>query len=746
MNVFVKRCGLLSVGLILNVLLIAQQVPNAQIQFVTEDYTTGPDTISVAQALAIGAELEAGMLTDEVYVIRGYVSSARSAYSEAYQNQSFYVTDDSTSFASSMADGAFYVYRGKPSTQAAVGEGAFVEFTCAIMNYNGQTIENADQNIVVTVLRDAPSCRIVEGQCGDSITWTWSCDGYLHLTGSGPTYDYATRPEAPFRGMDVTSVTIDEGISYLGRFSFYGCTMPTVTIPSSVTLISYTAFNACRNLTAIDVDVNNTVYGSIGGVLSDKNGTTLLRFPTGRSGVYAIPTGITVIGQGAFNACYNITEVTIPGSVTTLGPGAFYACIGLTSIELPASVTRIGIEAFAECTTLGSITCNAPTPPVCDSIAFDEVTKDSCILYVPAASVSAYQAAPEWSEFLYIQAITEPCEEMMYKENDTICEGETYTWHRRTLTKPGTYYDTLQTIAGCDSVCVLDLTVNPSYYIEEIVSIREDKLPYHWQNQTITQAGTYVAEYTTVHTGCDSIITLQLMVTALPIYAVNVQADHGHVNGTGTYPEGTRITLSAVPDENFAFQMWSDGTTENPNEFTVRQDTTFRAHFYMPEVEQEVTVDSIETNSVTISWDTVPGATLYELRIYKNGALVVTLQVDANNNIVNTELAGPDRLIARKDSTGGSSETLQVNIGGLEPGQDYTYSLDALDDDRSYVGAQSGSFTTEEEIIEGLDTLFDKQRPKGARKLLIDGHLYIEMPDGTMYSPEGALYKLSNRK
>ena len=328
--------------------------------------------------------------------------------------------------------------------------------------------------------------------------------------------------------------------------------------------------------------------------------------------------------------------------------------------------------------------------------------------------------------------------EVTTTETSVICDGETITWHGRSLTKQGLYYDTLQTIHGCDSICVLNLTVNPSYYIEEIVSIREDKLPYQWQGQSITQAGTYYADYRTVNTDCDSIYTLQLMVTALPIYTVNVEADHGHVNGTGTYPEGTRITLTAVPDEGFEFQMWSDGSETNPKEFVVMQDTTFRAHFYMPEVEQEVVVDSIETHSVTITWDTVAGAVLYELRIYKNGQLVVTYEVDPDNNIIGEHHIGPDRIVARKDSTGGTSETLQVNIGGLEPGQDYTYSLDALDDDRSYVGAQSGVFTTEEEPKDGLDTLFDKQRHPGARKVLRDGQLFIELPDGTRYSPEGA--------
>ena len=322
-------------------------------------------------------------------------------------------------------------------------------------------------------------------------------------------------------------------------------------------------------------------------------------------------------------------------------------------------------------------------------------------------------------------------------EEAAICDGDIYTWHGRTYTKKGIYTDTLPTLAGCDSICTLVLTVNPQYLIEDIVSIREDKLPYIWQGEPYNEAGNYHKEFTSIY-GCDSVHTLQLIVTELPIYTVTVIADHGVVNGTGTYPLGTNIHLEAIPDEGFEFQMWSDGSEINPKDFVVTQDTTLRALFFMPEVEQVVIVDSIETNSVTIVWDTVAGATLYELRIFKNGELVVIYEVDPDNNIVGEHHTGPDRLIARKDSTGGSSETLQVSVGGLEPGQDYTYSLDAMDDDRSYVGAQSGSFTTEEEP-DGLDSvLFDDRRPQ-PRKILQDGHLYIELPDGTRYSPEGAL-------
>lgn len=213
-------------------------------------------------------------------------------------------------------------------------------------------------------------------------------------------------------------------------------------------------------------------------------------------------------------------------------------------------------------------------------------------------------------------------------------------------------------------------------------------------------------------------------------------AEHGTVTEGGIYPVGTVIELEATPDEGFAFNMWSDGETANPRTLTVTQDTLIRALFYMPDVEQEVTTDSITTNSVVISWTAVEDAVMYELNIYLHGRLVAQYHIDAENNILDGELFGPQRIVARRDSTGGSAETLQVNVGGLEPGQDYSYSLDALDDDRNYVGSQSGTFTTEEEETGLETTLFDDRRP-ASRKIFRDGRLYIEMPDGTRYDARG---------
>ena len=58
-------------------------------------------------------------------------------------------------------------------------------------------------------------------------------------------------------------------------------------------------------------------------------------------------TGLTSIGDNAFNGCRNLVNVTIPNSVTNLGERAFYDCTSLASITIPASVTSIGEYVFS---------------------------------------------------------------------------------------------------------------------------------------------------------------------------------------------------------------------------------------------------------------------------------------------------------------------------------------------------------------------------------------------------------------
>ena len=60
------------------------------------------------------------------------------------------------------------------------------------------------------------------------------------------------------------------------------------------------AFFGCTGLTELDVEPANAGYSSLGGVLFDKARTTLIQYPGGKAGAYAIPAGVTRIQSAAF--------------------------------------------------------------------------------------------------------------------------------------------------------------------------------------------------------------------------------------------------------------------------------------------------------------------------------------------------------------------------------------------------------------------------------------------------------------
>ncbi len=155
----------------------------------------------------------------------------------------------------------------------------------------------------------------------------------------------------------LTSVTIGNGVTSIGDYAFVCCTgLTSVTIPGSVISIGNDAFGDCLSLTTLTVDTANSVYASSDGVMFNNAFTTLILYPCGRPGAYAIPSGVNSIGDYAFSRCSRLTSVTIPSGVTSIGDFAFYACYGLTSVTIPAGVISIGSQAFEYCSELTSVT------------------------------------------------------------------------------------------------------------------------------------------------------------------------------------------------------------------------------------------------------------------------------------------------------------------------------------------------------------------------------------------------------
>ena len=85
---------------------------------------------------------------------------------------------------------------------------------------------------------------------------------------------------------------------------------------------------------------------------------------------FALPAGLTSIGDYVFEFCISLTAIKLPAGLTFIGSCAFNGCTSLTTITLPAAVTSIGSYAFNGCTSLTTITLPAALTKI-----------GSCLLY-----------------------------------------------------------------------------------------------------------------------------------------------------------------------------------------------------------------------------------------------------------------------------------------------------------------------------------------------------------------------------
>ena len=199
----------------------------------------------------------------------------------------------------------------------------------------------------------------------------------------------------------LTSMTIPDSVTSIGYAVSSICSnLTSVTIPDSVISIGYAAFCICSNLTNFDVSINNANFSSSedGKILYNKDKTTLITYPSA-TGNITILTGVTEIGDYAFESCNDLTSVTIPDSVTFIGDSAFSSCSSLESVTIPDSVTKIGSFAFGSCSNLTSVTIGNNVTSI------DYGTFDGCSSLTSITIPDSMTEIDDWA-FYYCNSLT----------------------------------------------------------------------------------------------------------------------------------------------------------------------------------------------------------------------------------------------------------------------------------------------------------------------------------------------------
>ena len=137
-----------------------------------------------------------------------------------------------------------------------------------------------------------------------------------------------------------------------------------------------------------------------------------------------------------------VRDLVIPEGVTTIKTRAFEWLFTLNTLTLPSTITTLGVIAFNNCPNLTSVTCNAVVPPVMEGGVFQSDNMDIPV-NVPCGSLSAYQAANEWSSFTNLQ---EDCSRGEF--NIRTCTGHTLRFEVNNVTHTATVIGYVGQCAG----------------------------------------------------------------------------------------------------------------------------------------------------------------------------------------------------------------------------------------------------------------------------------------------------------
>ena len=106
---------------------------------------------------------------------------------------------------------------------------------------------------------------LYSGVCGTSLYWYIDSNYQLVIYGSGPMYDYSKNTYVPWSSYasKITSVVVQDGITSISNYAFYGCknVADTITLPSSVVSIGNYAFFGCTSFTTFTIPANVASLG-----------------------------------------------------------------------------------------------------------------------------------------------------------------------------------------------------------------------------------------------------------------------------------------------------------------------------------------------------------------------------------------------------------------------------------------------------------------------------------------------------
>ena len=202
-------------------------------------------------------------------------------------------------------------------------------------------------------------------------------------------------------------LVLDSSVTNFDYYALESARLTSLELPAGFTTFRH-PFWYDNYLTAITVNPSNTNYVAENGVLFNFNKTTLVSYPSRKSGTtYSIPSTVTAIGHFAFQANRNLTQIVISGNITSIGDFAFNAAQALRTVEIGATVTSFGQSALHFSPNLETVTVSASNlnySSDANGILYNK--NKSTLIIFPAANSTTSFTTPNTVTSIYLSAFS----------------------------------------------------------------------------------------------------------------------------------------------------------------------------------------------------------------------------------------------------------------------------------------------------------------------------------------------------
>ena len=233
-----------------------------------------------------------------------------------------------------------------PASVTSIGERVFMfSDRLTTINYAGtaeqwEAIAKGEENEVLNsalkVCSDESFGGVFSGSCGTNVNYSLDVKtGFLRIYGTGDITDYTAYKSIFYGREDIQTISVDEGVTGLGAWTFQNCTgLTQADLPKTLTAIGTRVFSGCTKLEDIRIPASLQTLGNY--AFSGCTALTNISFSEGLSEVSA----------GAFSGCTALKTVFFGEGPTAFRDYAFSGCTALEKIDLPKSVTTIIYTAF----------------------------------------------------------------------------------------------------------------------------------------------------------------------------------------------------------------------------------------------------------------------------------------------------------------------------------------------------------------------------------------------------------------